>query len=135
MWPPKPNSAMASVGFWRLLRKSREQLFANCLNCSRLISKAEMRYRRCSSHTNTAWWIIGSVTYKIGVRAQVTTYKYTEYTVYRSGARIYVPGGEHQNNFIQYMNSAQVLYCNGVATISVRGQSAKTYSSCNQRRF
>ena len=47
---------------------------------------------------------------------------------FRGGARILVWGGISEK--ISYMNSSQVLYCNGVAKISVRGGTFSTmYSS------
>ena len=61
---------------------------------------------------------MGSSTYK-NWGTQVTTDKYTVYTVYKGDARILVRGGT--SNKISYMNFSQVLYCNGVAKISVRG--------------
>ena len=83
---------------------------------------------------------MGSATYKNwggggGWGAQVTTDKYTVYTAYRGGARILVRGETSEK--ISYMNSSQVLYCNGVAKISVRGggHSTQMYSSKTFEKF
>ena len=65
---------------------------------------------------------MGSATYKnLWGWAQVTTDKYTVYTVLYTGAApgFWFEGGTSKT--ISYMNSSQVLYCNGVSKISVRG--------------
>ena len=53
---------------------------------------------------------------------------------HKGGARFWFRGGTSDK--ISYMNSSQVLYCNGVAKISVLGgHSAKMYSSKNFENF
>ena len=59
---------------------------------------------------------------------------YNVYTVYRGGAKILVRGGNIGKK-ISYMNSFQVLYCNGVAKISIGGHSAQMYSSKTFENF
>ena len=49
----------------------------------------------------------------------------------RGGARILVRGGTSDK--ISYMNCSQVLYCNGVAKISVRGGDIQ--QKCSHQRF
>ena len=66
----------------------------------------------------TAW---GPPGIKIwGEGAQVTTDKYTVYTVLNKG-RLQNFGSRGNVKRISNMNSSQVLYCNGVSKISVQG--------------
>ena len=63
---------------------------------------------------------MGSATYKNLGGGQVTTDKYTVYILYTGAATgFWFEMGTSDK--ISYMNSSQVLYCNGVAKISVRG--------------
>ena len=56
--------------------------------------------------------------------------------VYLTGAAPGGSGGERTSNKISYMNSSQVLYCNGVAKISVLGRhSTRMYSSKTFKKF
>ena len=59
----------------------------------------------------------------VGGGTQVTTDKYTVYVHIRmntgAAAVFWFEKGTSEKN--SYMNSSQVLYCNGVAKISVRG--------------
>ena len=56
--------------------------------------------------------------------------------IYVQGRRQDIGSGEGETSHkISYMNSTQVLYCNGVAKISVRGTFSKKYSSKTFEKF
>ena len=70
---------------------------------------------------------------KIG-GAQVKTDKYTVYTVYKGGARIFVRGGNIKQNFIHEFLSSPVLQWRRQKFAS-GGHSAKMYSSKTFEKF